>query len=92
MGLAFRDFAPEKLTGAGFFSSADYASFEASVAAASAWITEAGVDVISVETVVLPNIWSRREDGTADPDLRTSTQAPTSWHQFVRVWYRKAGE
>ena len=46
------------------------------------------VDVVNVETVVLPNIWSQYEEGTTDPALHTSGDMASQWNQFIRVWYR----
>ena len=44
-------------------------------------------DVLNVETVVLPNIWSPYEEGSADVALGTSGEMPSHWHQFIRCWY-----
>ena len=41
-----------------------------------------------IETVVLPNIWSRFEEGSTDGSLGISGDSPSFWHQIVRVWYR----
>jgi hypothetical protein len=61
---------------------------EAAVAAANSWIKEYDIKIVNVETVVLPNIWSRYEEGPTDVALGTSGEMPSHWHQFVRVWYR----
>ncbi|HZO87371.1 MAG TPA: hypothetical protein VFB38_03465 [Chthonomonadaceae bacterium] len=87
----FRDFVPQLLNrGKGFDSfwkeTARYESFEDAVAAANVWIAQNCIRVINVETVVLPNIWSPKEEGTQDAAL-TGTFVP--WHQFVRVWFAK---
>lgn len=85
--IAFQDFVPEQMTVGGWLTPAEYESFEAAVAAANHWIAETGVRILSIETVVLPNLHSRHEDGSTDPALRTHGDMPSSWHQFVRVWY-----
>ena len=61
---------------------------EAALAAANTWINECDIKIVNIETVVLPNIWSRYEEGTADVALGTSGEMPSHWHQFVRVWYQ----
>jgi hypothetical protein len=45
--------------------------------------------VLNVETVVLPNIWSRFEEGSRDPALGISGDSPSHWHQFIRVWFEE---
>ena len=81
--IGFEDFAP-KLVKSGLFSR-EFESFEAALAGANAWIDQNGVDVVNIETVVLPQIW--REDGTTDVDLRVGGGTSCTWHQFIRVWY-----
>lgn len=88
MGLAFRDFVPRlsaSTTGreAGF---RDAKALQSVLEAVDAWVDAAGIQVISVETVVLPNMHD--EDGSEDTALHTSGDLPSVWHQFVRVWYR----
>lgn len=88
--IRHRDFAPARTRG-GLLRSDRYDSFDTAVAAAQAWIDEVKADVISLETVVLPNIWSSEEEGTTDGSVATE-QAMTSvneWNQFLRVWYRE---
>ena len=56
---------------------------------ANRWVSENGIRVTNVETVVLPNIWSRYEEGSSDTVLGTSGESPSFWHQFIRVWYQE---
>jgi hypothetical protein len=87
--IRYRDFVPARTPG-GLLHSDRYEPFDTAVAAAEAWISQAKVELISLETVVLPNIWSRDEQGTSDASVETE-QAMTSvneWNQFLRVWYR----
>jgi hypothetical protein len=86
--IEFRDFVPKMVSEAAFFKAAEYESFAAAVTAANQWIRDERVKVINIETVVLPNIWSRWEEGSTDTSLGTSGEAPSHWHQFVRVWFR----
>ena len=87
--IRYRDFTPRRTPG-GLLHADRYESFDSAVSAAEAWIVESKADVISLETVVLPNIWSKDEQGTTDASVETE-QAMTSvneWNQFLRVWYR----
>jgi hypothetical protein len=85
--IQFRDFAPQMLTPPGFLKMATHETLQAAVDKANAWIKDDGVRVVNIETVLLPNIWSRYEEGSSDPALGTSGESPSQWHQVVRVWY-----
>ena len=87
--LFFQDFVPSMLSDYSFFKVAEYETFEAAVAAANAWLQEEPVVLVHLETVVLPNIWSKHEEGTTDGSLGTSSASTSHWHQFLRVWYRR---
>ena len=84
----FRDFVPRMISGPALFRVAEYESFAAALAAANRWVDENAIAVINIETVVLPNIWSRYEEGSGDTALGVSGDSPSFWHQFIRVWYR----
>ena len=87
--INYRDFAPHVIK-RGLLHSDAYENFDAAVAAANAWIAEAKIDMMNVETVVLPNISADKSDGTSDGRVETE-EAMTSineWYQFVRIWYR----
>ena len=71
--IKFKDFVPEMLAEPGLFREGSYESFELAVETANDWIKEYDIRVVNVETVVLPNIWSRYEEGSP-ADLRTE------WH------------
>ncbi|MCA9176814.1 MAG: hypothetical protein KDB14_20135 [Planctomycetales bacterium] len=86
--LRFRDFVPHQLSGFGVFKVAEYETFDAVVAAANQWLQESHVALVQLETVVLPNIWSKYEEGTTDGSLGSTPGATSHWHQFLRVWYR----
>ncbi|MBW8017195.1 MAG: hypothetical protein FVQ82_13510 [Planctomycetes bacterium] len=84
--IRFEDFAPRMIK-SGIFSR-EFESFDAALAGANEWIEDYGIDVVNIETVVLPQIWGAWEDGgTTDVDLRTGGER-NSWHQFIRVWYK----
>ena len=84
MTVAFRDFAPA-IEKKGFFRN-QYESLRDCLRRANEWIDAEDPDVINIETVVLPNLWN--EEGPEDPEITTSGDMMSSWHQFVRVWYR----
>ncbi len=83
--IAFKDFAPQ-ITRKGFFKN-HFQSMQDALAEANHWINSHQVQILNVETVVLPEIW--REEGTTDPELTTSGDMMNSWYQFIRVWYRQ---
>jgi len=81
--IEFKDFAPQ-IKKKGFFYFV-FQTFEEALSAANEWIAGNQIDVVTIETVVLPEIWS--EDGTTDTDLTTSGEMMSSWYQFIRIWY-----
>lgn len=83
MAVAFKDFFPQ-VTRSGFLSS-DYESFGQVVKRANEWMAASGVQVLSVETVVLPNV--NTEDEALQTNIRTSGEMSSYWRQFLRVWY-----
>jgi len=85
--LRYQDFVPKMTKPPAFLSPAEHESFDAALTAANQWIKENDIKVICVETVVLPNIWSRYEEGSRDTSLGTSGESPSFWHQFIRVWH-----
>ena len=85
--LRYHDFVPQMTKPPAFLSVGQYQPLDSALDAANRWIEENEVRVLNVETVVLPNIWSRYEEGSRDPALGTSGESPSHWHQFIRVWY-----
>ncbi|HEU5070189.1 MAG TPA: hypothetical protein VFV96_07235 [Verrucomicrobiae bacterium] len=83
MAVAFKDFFPQ-VTRSGFLSS-EYESFQHIVERANAWMASSGVPVLSVETVVLPNV--NTEEEALQTNIRTSGEMSSYWRQFLRVWY-----
>ena len=86
--LKYKDFVPAEIESPGFLSPGEHESFDEAVLAANQWIVDNKIKVIGMETVVLPNIWSRWEEGSNDASIGTSGDAPSRWHQFLRCWYR----
>jgi hypothetical protein len=69
-----------------------FESFDRAVAEANAWIESNRVEVVNIETIVLPNLWSPYEEGTEDANIMARGDFATSWNQFVRVWYTTSGK
>ena len=84
--IEFADFEPRVIDPGGFFREQTLESFREVLAQANEWIRTEQVDVINVETVVLPNMHD--EEGTEDVSLRTSGEYMSQWYSFIRVWYR----
>lgn len=65
----------------------DYESFEEVLATANAWIRDHKIEVLNIETVVLPNMW--REVGQTRICTISVVLGNSYWYQFLRVWYKK---
>jgi hypothetical protein len=87
--LRFKDFVPQMTEPPGWIGEGTYESFDAAVEAANQWIIDSSVKLINLETVVLPNLWSRFEEGSTDSSLGTSADSPSRWNQFLRCWYQE---
>jgi len=82
--IKFKDFAPQ-VKKQGFFTN-EYETFAEALSAANVWIAANQIDVVNIETVVLPEM--RSQEGTTDTDLTTSSTMMNSWYQFIRIWHR----
>jgi hypothetical protein len=96
--LAYRDFVPRAVPMPGgvlnkYFNICTFETFDDALAAANSWIAAESVQVVTVETVVLPNIPNIRSSssaqGTAVTEMQASGYGGAHWYQFVRVWYEK---
>jgi hypothetical protein len=83
MAIAFKDFFPTVLR-SGVLSS-DFEPFSAVVNRANKWIATSGVQVLNVETLVLPNVSTEQEAQATN--IRTSGEMSSYWRQILRVWY-----
>lgn len=90
MRLVYRDFAPKMVTAPRYLTPATFESLAQALATANAWLAENPVDLVNVETVVLPNIWNPNEQGSEDTSLASAGGFQSTWHQFIRIWYREA--
>ena len=90
--ISFKDFVPSMTSSGGFFSMPTVEQIHDSLARAKEWIAVNNLDVVNIETVVLPNIHDPGEEGSTDAQIRTSGEMSAHWYQFIRVWYRSASE
>lgn len=91
-----KDFAPRITDRGPFGGPAKYESFSEVVSAVNQWIASTTIQVINVETVVLPD----RIEGTSDGvygvtvsngvyPVMISQGVTVNYFQCVRVWYRE---
>ena len=83
MSVGYKDFFPTILK-SGYFST-EYETLSATLDRANHWITESGIRIINVETVVLPNV--QKVEDASQVGLRTSGEMSSYWRQILRVWY-----
>jgi hypothetical protein len=83
-----KDFVPEIITKGGFFTTAKAEEFQTCLDQANQWISENNIDLVTFETVVLPNMHDHLEEGSMDTNLDTIGDTTSSWNQFIRVWYK----
>lgn len=78
----FRDFVPpqEQL---GLLGQPSLTTVESAVSAANHWIDAFGIEVLNVETLLLPNV--REDAATIEAEL--TSEGRTYWYQVVRVWF-----
>lgn len=89
MSILNKDFVPAKVKG-GMFKSSKVQHFDEIVADMNKWIGENPTHkIVSVETVVLPNIHDKDEEGSEDTELWTGGESSSQWYQLIRVWYMK---
>ena len=86
--LKYKDFVPKQISAPGFFEPGQHESFDDAVLAANQWLADNDIKLISLETVVLPNIWSKWEEGSTDASIGTG-DSPNRWHQFLRCWFQE---
>ena len=82
------DFTPKVTKKGGIFKSAQIESFQDVVDEMNEWSGQNSPNIISIETVVLPNIHESDEDGSEDTMLGTGRESSSHWYQLIRVWYK----
>ena len=84
--LKFKDFFPVQKSKNIWTGRGKYGTLQHALQDANAWITaHPEIELLNIETVVLPNIHSHREEGTEDPELKEEASAGAKWHQIFRV-------
>lgn len=83
MAIAFKDFFPTVVRSG--FASNEYETFPSVANRASEWIAASGVQVLNVETLVLPNVSNEAE--AQQTNIRTSGEMSSYWRQILRIWY-----
>ena len=88
MSIKMKDFEPDTESRKNILGRRDiyYKGLDTALTNMNLWVEENFVEVVSVETVALPNIHSEAEEGTSDTELPASHY--TLWYQFIRLWYR----
>jgi hypothetical protein len=92
MVIKHADFIPQRLTTGDILEKPSFATLDTALAAANAWLTGRNVDVINVETVVLPNLWDDTTRGTLHGGIEIVGESSCHWHQLIRIWYREHPE
>ena len=85
--IDFYDFVPKIMERGGFLRADCFEELSDVMKDVNFWIDANNIDVVNIETVVLPNM--HRESGSEDADIRVNDDFTSSWHQFIRVWYRR---
>lgn len=83
-----KDFVPEKTKG-GMFKSSKVQKFEEVRDEMNRWLEDHPVEVLNIETIVLPNIHEKEEEGSRDTELLTYGESSSNWYQLIRVWYKQ---
>lgn len=87
MAISFKDFVPEKTRG-GMFKSSKIEKFGDIHLQMNEWLEQNKPQVVSIETVLLPNIHESDEEGSVDTELYTAGETSSNWYQIIRVWYQ----
>lgn len=85
--LKFRDFVPRQKESEPGTYVKDQENFQGAVRDFNRWVQKTKVNIVRVETVVLPNINKPGEDGSVDSSIKTPSEMSSTWHQFLRCWY-----
>jgi hypothetical protein len=96
--ITFRDFVPQPLNYTGLprgifgaLKQPEFETFEEAVASANAWIAQEAIQVIHLETVVLPHLYIQDAKDVSKTDQAiVEGHKVAFWEQFVRVWYEVA--
>ncbi len=87
--VKFKDFVPAQKAYNLWTGVGEYEPLTNALQDLNAWImANPEMEILNVETVVLPNLHDKREEGSEDPETRTpGPMGYNHWHQFLRLWY-----
>ena len=85
--IGFADFRPKVLNPQAFIGR-QFEPLQSAVDAANEWIRHHNIQVLNVETVLLPNVDGQDTTGGA---IGVYGDRYTEWSQVFRVWYRYGG-
>ena len=86
--LKFKDFVPNQKSYNIWTGKSKMEPLAYALQDANSWIAgNPTIELINIETVVLPNIHSQKEEGSQDPELKHDASMAANWYQFIRVWY-----
>jgi hypothetical protein len=89
--IAYRDFAPKELSATTWREDPTFESFDQVIAAAKEWIAKEQVELVNIETVVLPLYSHAGKPVSGTNESYVPVGTGSYWIgcvQFVRVWYR----
>jgi hypothetical protein len=90
MTIQFRDFFPESLPSRkkvlGLIPVPEHEPLDVVLERVNEWVAAERVDVVNVETVLLPQVEGAAE--TARGWLVAQHDFNTNWYQIIRVWFR----
>ena len=83
------DFVAEQTSAPGFLKAATHESFGDARNKMNDWLARNDVEIISVETVVLPSLHSPHEEGSEDVAVHVKPEFGINYNQFIRVWFKE---
>ena len=73
--IQFQDFEPRIIPETGILQPTQYENLDETLQDLNSWIEENEIQVLNIETVVLPNIHKFDEEGTVDVAVKVSTKS-----------------
>jgi hypothetical protein len=86
--FTYKDFAPEVVEKGGLFRSNKVEALKEVVATANHWAETNSVEVINIETVLLP-VTSKDPAESFERTAITVELGMAEWTQIIRVWFRE---
>ncbi|MFK7801228.1 MAG: hypothetical protein AB8G95_06335 [Anaerolineae bacterium] len=90
--IQYKDFFPNVTNSSllGIVRAAD--SFDAVVKVANNWAASTPVEVVNIETVLIPQYHVVKESPKSQEGVYTEGHNPTHWYQGIRIWYREVSK